>query len=59
MVTFVSLSAECFCPFHHPESSGNRLFPAGVLRQKSLSDVKSDTTEQAVYEAAHGFHFCF
>ena len=32
------------------------LTPAGgpVLRQKSLSDVKSDATEQAVYEAAHG-----
>jgi hypothetical protein len=28
--------------------------PAGgpVLRQKSLSDVRSDATEQAVYEAA-------
>ena len=31
------------------------LTPAGgpVLRQKSLSDVRSDATEQAVYDAAH------
>ena len=29
--------------------------PAGgpVLRQKSLSDVRSDAAEQAVYDAAH------
>jgi hypothetical protein len=31
------------------------LTPAGgpVLRQKSLSDVRSDAAEQAVYDAAH------
>jgi len=31
------------------------LTPAGgpVLRQKSLSDVRSDATEQAVFDAAH------
>jgi len=31
------------------------LTPAGgpVLKQKSLSDVKSNATEQAVYDAAH------
>ena len=31
------------------------LTPAGgpILRQKSLSDVRSDAAEQAVYEAAH------
>ncbi|MHB8125249.1 MAG: DUF1659 domain-containing protein [Desulfitobacteriaceae bacterium] len=32
------------------------LTPAGgpILRQKSLSDVRSDAGEQAVYAAAHG-----
>ena len=31
------------------------LTPAGgpVLRQKGLSDIRSNATEQAVYEAAH------